>query len=139
MRGEVYMPIAAFDDLNRRQAEAGRAALRESAQLGRRLAAPEGPGGDGRPGAVVLGLPGGGGAARAVGRRRPANPSWPPASRPPWRGSVGPGSRSTPRLHLVHGLDDVLAFCARWEEHRHDLGYEIDGVVVKVDDLDLQR
>ena len=33
----------------------------------------------------------------------------------------------------------MLAFCARWEEHRHDLDYEIDGVVVKVDDLALQR
>ena len=22
-----------------------------------------------------------------------------------------------------------------WQEHRHDLGYEIDGVVIKVDDL----
>jgi DNA ligase (NAD+) len=29
----------------------------------------------------------------------------------------------------------VVAYCDRWEAHRHDLGYEIDGVVVKVDDL----
>ena len=28
-----------------------------------------------------------------------------------------------------------LAYCQHWEEHRHALGYEIDGVVVKVDDL----
>ena len=33
-------------------------------------------------------------------------------------------------------LDDVAAHCQHWEDHRHDLGYEIDGVVVKVDDLD---
>jgi DNA ligase (NAD+) len=26
-----------------------------------------------------------------------------------------------------------------WEHHRHDLGYEIDGVVIKVDDLDQRR
>ena len=26
-------------------------------------------------------------------------------------------------------------FCEHWREHRHDLGYEIDGAVVKVDDL----
>ena len=26
-------------------------------------------------------------------------------------------------------------FCERWQQHRHDLDYEIDGVVVKVDDL----
>jgi DNA ligase (NAD+) len=32
-------------------------------------------------------------------------------------------------------LDDVYEFCERMLELRHDLGYEIDGVVVKVDDL----
>ena len=26
-------------------------------------------------------------------------------------------------------------YCRHWQEHRHDLAYEIDGVVVKVDDL----
>ena len=30
----------------------------------------------------------------------------------------------------------MLGHCKHWEEHRHDLGYEIDGVVVKVDDVD---
>src|SRR5207237_3258233 len=30
---------------------------------------------------------------------------------------------------------EVFAFCEHWLEHRHDLDYEIDGVVVKVDDL----
>ncbi len=44
-----------------------------------------------------------------------------------------------PERQLVHGLDEVLAFCRHWEEHRHELDYEIDGVVVKVDDLALQR
>ncbi len=29
----------------------------------------------------------------------------------------------------------MAAYCSRWQEHRHDLGYEIDGVVIKVDDL----
>jgi DNA ligase (NAD+) len=32
-------------------------------------------------------------------------------------------------------LDEVAAHCLHWQEHRHDLDYEIDGVVVKVDDL----
>src|SRR5262249_33472881 len=31
--------------------------------------------------------------------------------------------------------DDVFEFCQRMLEHRHSFGYEIDGVVVKVDDL----
>jgi DNA ligase (NAD+) len=44
-----------------------------------------------------------------------------------------------PERSRVHGLDAVLAFCRRWEADRHGLDYEIDGVVVKVDDLELQR
>ncbi len=36
------------------------------------------------------------------------------------------------------GIDDVLAFCKRWETERADLDYEIDGVVIKVDSLALQ-
>ncbi len=30
-------------------------------------------------------------------------------------------------------IEDVVAHCLRWQEQRHDLDYEIDGVVVKVD------
>ena len=50
--------------------------------------------------------------------------------------SAGSASRSTPRPKVFDSLDDVAAHCTHWEEHRHDLGYEIDGVVVKVDDVD---
>ena len=32
-------------------------------------------------------------------------------------------------------IDAVAEYCAYREGHRHDLGYEIDGVVIKVDDL----
>ncbi len=35
-------------------------------------------------------------------------------------------------------IDDVIAFCERFEGERDDLPYEIDGVVVKVDDIALQ-
>ncbi len=35
-------------------------------------------------------------------------------------------------------IRDVVAFVAQWEERRETLDYEIDGVVVKVDDLALQ-
>ncbi len=31
-------------------------------------------------------------------------------------------------------IDEVAEHCAYWQDHRHDLDYEIDGVVVKVDD-----
>ncbi len=40
-----------------------------------------------------------------------------------------------PEVKMMNGIDEVLAFCAHWELNRHDLGYEIDGVVVKLDDL----
>jgi DNA ligase (NAD+) len=40
-----------------------------------------------------------------------------------------------PEITLVHSLDDVLNFCRSWKERRHELGYEIDGAVVKVDNL----
>ena len=35
-------------------------------------------------------------------------------------------------------IDDVLAFCRKWEAERDGLDYEIDGVVIKVDSLALQ-
>ena len=36
-------------------------------------------------------------------------------------------------------LDQVVAACRAWEDRREALDFEIDGVVVKVDDLELQR
>lgn len=36
-------------------------------------------------------------------------------------------------------LNEVLAYADYWENHRHDLPYEIDGVVVKVNDLRQQE
>jgi DNA ligase (NAD+) len=40
-----------------------------------------------------------------------------------------------PEITTVDSLEEVISFCRNWQEHRHDLGYEIDGAVVKVDDL----
>src|SRR5690606_35410354 len=40
-----------------------------------------------------------------------------------------------PEIRVVQGLDQVAERCRWWQEHRHDLPYEIDGVVVKVDEL----
>lgn len=39
----------------------------------------------------------------------------------------------------VRGLDAVTERIAYWGEHRHDVEHEIDGVVVKVDEMALQR
>ena len=40
-----------------------------------------------------------------------------------------------PEVRVVDSLVGVIEFCAHWQEHRNDLPYIIDGVVVKVDDL----
>ncbi len=125
VRGEVYMPIKAFEELNARQAEAG----------GRLFANPRNSG---------------------AGSLRQKDPKV-TASRDLsfWTYAVGTveggpaftrhsemlewlaraGFPVNPEIRTLGTLDDVFAFCERWLEHRHDLAYEIDGVVVKVDDL----
>ncbi len=40
---------------------------------------------------------------------------------------------------VLHGVDAVIEHTRYWGEHRHDAEHEIDGVVVKVDDVALQR
>jgi DNA ligase (NAD+) len=37
------------------------------------------------------------------------------------------------------GVDALLAYCDRWREARHDLPFETDGVVIKLDDLGLRE
>jgi DNA ligase (NAD+) len=40
---------------------------------------------------------------------------------------------------LAANLDEVFEFINYWDVHRHDLPYETDGVVIKVDDFNLQN
>ncbi len=40
---------------------------------------------------------------------------------------------------IANSIDDVLEFINYWDVHRHDLPYETDGVVVKVNDLQQQE
>ena len=47
-----------------------------------------------------------------------------------------PVSEHTTRVENVAGALERIAY---WGEHRHDVAHEIDGVVVKVDDVALQR
>ena len=49
------------------------------------------------------------------------------------------GLRTNPTSRRCQGLDEVLAFLAEWQDQRERLEYDIDGVVVKVDSLALQR
>jgi DNA ligase (NAD+) len=49
------------------------------------------------------------------------------------------GFRVNGDVRTLTGEDDVVAQCLHWQERRGALDFEIDGVVVKVDDLELQR
>ena len=49
------------------------------------------------------------------------------------------GLKTNPNNARVETIDDVVAQVATWEHRRESLGYEIDGVVIKIDDLDIQR
>jgi DNA ligase (NAD+) len=44
-----------------------------------------------------------------------------------------------PHWQRCEGIDEVLAFCNGWADKRHDLEFDTDGVVVKVDDLALRQ
>ena len=44
-----------------------------------------------------------------------------------------------PNIHLAHSLNDVIAFCKKWEQERFNLPYEIDGIVIKVNDFFQQQ
>ena len=45
------------------------------------------------------------------------------------------GFAVNPEIRVVHSLEEVLDYCHYWQAHRHELPYEIDGVVVKVNNL----
>ena len=49
------------------------------------------------------------------------------------------GFAVNPNVHRFETIDDVIAYCEQWEEKRDDLDYEIDGVVIKVDNLATQE
>jgi len=49
------------------------------------------------------------------------------------------GFKVPPQSKLTKSIDEVLEFIDYWDLHRHDLPYETDGVVVKVNDLHQQE
>ncbi|WP_116789057.1 NAD-dependent DNA ligase LigA [Flavobacterium psychrotrophum] len=48
------------------------------------------------------------------------------------------GFKVPKEARLANNIDEVLAFIDHWDHHRHDLPYETDGVVIKVNDLHQQ-
>lgn len=129
VRGEVYMPIGEFEALNRRRQEAGEPLFANP----RNAAA---------------------GSVRQLDSRVTAERSLdsflytvvelgaldPPPTHAGNLALLGDlGFRVNPEWRLFPNVDGVLDYCAYWQEHRHDLPYEIDGVVVKVNSLDQQE
>ena len=49
------------------------------------------------------------------------------------------GFATNPHVERAATIDDVIAFTERWDGGRDALDYEIDGIVIKVDDLALQE
>jgi len=44
-----------------------------------------------------------------------------------------------PHIEAFDGIDKVIDYCHSWAEKRHDLPYDTDGMVIKVDDLEQRR
>jgi DNA ligase (NAD+) len=128
VRGEVFLPIAAFRALNREREEAGQPVFanpRNSAagslkQLDPRVTAA-------RPLALACHGVGSvdGLGVTTHGALLDAFADW--------------GLRPTPRHRLATDLEAVAAAFAELEAARDGLPFEVDGLVVKVNDLELQR
>ena len=44
-----------------------------------------------------------------------------------------------PNIRKVNDIDELLDYINYWTKHREDLPYEIDGIVIKLDDLSAQK
>jgi DNA ligase (NAD+) len=128
VRGEIYLPLAAFARLNEQRAAAGEPTFmnpRNSAsgsirQLDPALAAS-------RPLSMWTY-----GIGEVDGLAFDTHHEW-----LDWLGERG--FRVNRDVEVHDTVDEVVAACDAWLERRDRLDFEIDGVVVKVDDLDLQR
>lgn len=48
------------------------------------------------------------------------------------------GFKTNPHARHCQGVDEVMAYIREWTDKRNELPYEIDGIVVKVNNLELQ-
>ncbi|HUG65278.1 MAG TPA: NAD-dependent DNA ligase LigA [Gaiellaceae bacterium] len=49
------------------------------------------------------------------------------------------GFRTNPNAERLESVEEVVDACIAWEARRGSLGYEIDGIVIKIDAFDQQR
>ncbi len=134
VRGEIYMPVAEFEAMNKRQADAGERLFvnpRNSAAGALRQKDP----------AVTATRP----LhfwAYAVGyiEGAPAKGKWPAGTQSETLAQLAQaGFPVSPDARRVEGMAAVEARSRELEAARHSLAYEIDGVVTKVDDFALQK
>jgi len=128
VRGEVYLPLAGFAKLNEEQAAAGQktyANPRNSAAGSLRQLNPEVT--RSRPLSIwCYGI----GASEGLGQERHSDSI-------AWLREHGFKVNEDVELH--RDIDSVIETAHRWEERRESLDYEIDGVVVKIDEYDVQQ
>jgi DNA ligase (NAD+) len=128
VRGEVFFPIAAFNELNESLEEAGKqlfanprnAAAGSLRQKDPRVTAS-------RPLSVVV---------HGVGAHNGSDFA---SQSQAYEFLKGLGLPTSNRFRVVTTRDDVEKFIAHYNEHRHDVEHEIDGIVIKVDEIASQR
>jgi DNA ligase (NAD+) len=130
VRGEVFLPVAAFHELNERQAQAGKVPYvnpRNTAAGSLRQKDPAVTAT--RPlGLILHGV----GAIEGERTERPTSQSG-------WYDQLRAWGLPVSELYkVVDDFDGVRAYIAHYAEHRHDPPYEIDGVVVKLDQIAVQ-
>lgn len=128
VRGEVFIPEAAFEELNAALVEAGKAPFanpRNSAAGSLRQKDPRVTAS--RPLRLLL---------HGIGAARGFEPSTQSAA---YAAFAEMGLPVSDRVRVVASLREVEEYIDYYREHRHDVGYQIDGVVVKLDALALQR
>ena len=128
VRGEVFFPLQAFDDLNDSLEEAGKprfANPRNAAAGSLRQKDPKVTAS--RPlDVVVHGI----GAATGVNFDKQSSA---------YELLKGWGLPTSSRYKVVSNRKEVLAFIDQYEKNRHNVEHEIDGVVIKVNEIDAQN
>jgi DNA ligase (NAD+) len=128
VRGEVFFPIKAFDELNDSLEEAGKARFanpRNAAAGSLRQKDPKVTAS--RPlDVVVHGI----GAANGISFEQQSAA---------YELLKGWGLPTSKRFKVVKTRKEVVAFIDEYEKHRHDVEHEIDGVVIKVNEIAVQN
>ncbi len=128
VRGEVYFPVAAFAEVNAGLVGAGRAPFanpRNAAAGSLRQKDPKVTAS--RPLRLVV---------HGLGARKGFDPDRQSSAYERLRALGLPVSS---RYEVVADLEGVWAYIERYREQRHSVEHEIDGVVVKIDQVALQR